>query len=167
MCHMCTYAYTGMYVRTYIGTCVHMSVHLNNLKLQMIELFSNNTEMCDGPTVNVFATLEEYETGIEMLKERLKEHVRSAFQEISIACYHGVFDVWGSVLNVSKSEFLTFTKNKTEEWCDKKSYLFETCFDSVLHVMFTRDKAIEIKTLELFIDNFFCKCHIFDEILDN
>ena len=32
--------------------------------------------------------------------------------------------------------------------------------------MSTIDKDIEIETLDLFIDDFFDKCHIFDEIED-
>ena len=87
------------------------------------------------------------------------------FQEISIACHHHVFDVWGHVLDVSKPDFMAFTNGTNEEWCDKISCLFETSFDSVLYVVFSKDQAIEMKTLELFIDNFFDKCHIFDEIL--
>ena len=114
----------------------------------------------------MFSTIKEYETGIDILKERLKERVRSVFQEIYVACRHHVFDVWGRLLDVSKADFMAFTKGNNEEWCDNISCLFETSFDSVLYVVFTKDKDIEMKTLELFIDEFFNKCHIFDEILD-
>ena len=113
----------------------------------------------------MFTTHEEYETGIVTLKERLKERVRSVFEDICIECQHHVFDVWGHVLDVSKPDFMAFTNGANEEWCDKISSLFETSFDSVLYVVFSKDKDIEMETLELFIDNFFDKCHIFDEIL--
>ena len=114
----------------------------------------------------MFTTLEGYETGIVTMKQRLKEHVRSAFQETSIACHHHVFDEWGHVLDVSKPDFMAFTKGANEEWRDKISCLFETSFNSVLYVVVSKDEDIEIKTLEIFIDDFFDKCHFFDEILD-
>ena len=116
--------------------------------------------------MSIFSTLDEYETELNILKERLTESVRSNFDDIYIACYHGCFDVGGHLLDVSKGDFMQFTKNTHEEWCNKISCLFETSFDSVLYVMFTIDKDIEIETLDLFVDDFFTKCHIFDEIED-
>ena len=116
--------------------------------------------------MSIFSTYDEYEEECNILKERLKVRVRSGFDRIHTGCCHGVFDVWGYFLNVSKPDFMQFTRNTREEWCDKISCLFETSFDSVLYVIYSKDKDIEIETLELFIDDFFNKQHIFDDILD-
>ena len=116
--------------------------------------------------MSIFSTYDEYENEIDILKEKFKARVRSVFDTIHTGCYYGDFDVWGHFLNVSKPDFMQFTKNTHEEWCDKISCLFETSFDSVLYVIYSKDKDIEIETLELFIDDFFNKQHIFDDILD-
>ena len=65
--------------------------------------------------MSIFSTLDEYETELNILKERLKGRVRSKFDEIYIACYHRCFDVWGHLLNVSNADFMQFTKNTHEE----------------------------------------------------
>ena len=116
--------------------------------------------------MSIFSTYDEYEEECNILKERLKVRLRSVFNEVRIACYHGVFNDFEQIFSNSKSDFMAFTKDTHEEWCNKTSLIFETSFDSVLYVVFTKDKYIEIETLELFIDDFFDKCHVFDDILD-
>ena len=123
-------------------------IPFKNACLQIIKQFLN---------MSIFSTLDEYENERNILKEKLKARVRSKFDAIW---------EWGHFLSVSKVDFMQFTKNTHAEWCNKISCLFETSFDSVLYVIYSKDKDIEIETLELFIDDFFIKQHIFDDIFD-
>ena len=61
-------------------------IPFKNACLQIIKQFLN---------MSIFSTLDQYETELNILKERLKARVRSKFNEIYIACYHACFDVWG------------------------------------------------------------------------
>ena len=111
----------------------------------------------------MFHSTEEYEEELSKLKERLRLQIKRASNEIFVECYNGLYDVWGHVLNVSKHEFMTFTKGHNEQWCDKISCLFETGFDSVLKVIFSKNKDIYEETLDFYIDDFFKKQYIFEE----
>ena len=111
----------------------------------------------------MFGNTEDYEKERVKLKENLKSQVRNALDDINIQCLYGIYDVWGHVLNVSKNEFMLFTKGCKEQWCEKIACIFETGFDSILKVVFSIKKYIDAEILDFYIDDFFEKQYIFEE----
>ena len=104
----------------------------------------------------MFGNTEDYEKERVKLKENLKSQVRNALDDINIQCLYGIYDVCGHVLNVSKHEFMLFTKGFNEQWCEKIACIFETGFDSILKVVFSI-KNISMQKFLIFISMIFLR----------
>ena len=112
----------------------------------------------------MFSDTTQYEAELLCLKQRLKDKIKTSFDDIYVDCLYNNFNVWtGGLLGTSKKEFITFTNGRNEHWCDKISIVFETGFNSVLKVVYTVYKDINIETLQFYIDDFFEKQHLFEE----
>ena len=103
----------------------------------------------------IFADYDELDTAKEKLINELKTQVTNAFNDIFTQCWMRAYDIWGLCLNVTKPEFLKFSKGHKQEWCDKMSLLFETSFECVVRVMYETTRTINIEMLHFIIDDFF------------
>ena len=111
----------------------------------------------------IFASDDEFETAKEQLKDELKTHIAKVVHKISDECSNEWAYVWVFLLDSTEPVFLKFTKGQKPEWCNKMSFLFETAFDSVVRVLYETNNTINIRALNIFIDDFFNKHDLFDD----
>ena len=112
----------------------------------------------------IFANYHEYETALEQLKNDIKLQVTEVLvNNILEQQWHGVYDVWGILLEVTEPAFLQFTKGHKKEWCDKMAFSYETAFDSVVKVYLKTTNDLKFEDLHLFIHDFFDDGDVFFE----